>query len=73
MENELDINVTPLAEDIFYLLLSFDDKISAETGRKVFDRIKGKYSEMEYRSALDTAKKMVENLKTHGIPCAEWQ
>ena len=74
MSKEIDLNikVTPLVEDCFYLLLAINDEISEEQGAKVYDRIKGAWTKREYEEAFLTAQRMIENLKKYGVACAEW-
>lgn len=71
-EKDLDIQVTPLVEDCFYLLMAANNKISQEQGQKIFDRIKGKRTQQEYLDAINTAKRMMDNLEKYGVACAEW-
>ena len=71
--NELDIEVTPLVEDMFYIVLAADGKISDSQGEKIYDRIKCKYSESEYKDALQKAFQMVANLEKYGKPCNAWE
>ena len=72
-KKDLDIEVTPLAEDFFYLLLAADKKISEEQGMKIYDRIKGKWSKEEYLQAIKTAQKMVKNVEKYGVACSAWE
>lgn len=69
---DLQLEVTELAEDCFYVKMSSLGRISDEVGRKTYDRIKGRYSEEELKKALDTADKMIENINKYGVACAEW-
>jgi hypothetical protein len=70
---DLDIEVTPLVEDVFYLVLALEKKISGKQGEKIFDRIKGKWSEEEYLAAIQTARKMIKNIEKYGVACAAWE
>jgi len=73
MDNDLDIKVTPLVEDLFYLLLSLDGKVSQDQGRKIYERIKSKHTRQEYEEAIDSAKQMIDNIQKYGYACNEWK
>lgn len=72
-EKDLNIEVTPLIEDVFYVMLALDDKISSEQGEKIFNRIRGRYSEEEYYQAIVVARQMVNNIQKYGVACAAWE
>ena len=69
---ELQINVDELTEECFYIKMALLGRISDEAGEKVWERVKGKYTQQEYLKAIQTATKMVENLDRYGTPCAAW-
>lgn len=69
---DLQINVDDLAEQCFYVKMAILGRISDEAGEKNYNHIKGQYTEEEYKQALDTADRMIQNLDKYGVPCADW-
>lgn len=70
---DLDIEVTELAEDAFYLKLAIDGKISEEEGQKAAARIHSQYENSDQlTAALNTADDMIYNLECYGVACAAW-
>lgn len=70
---ELDIDVTELVEDAFYLKLAVDGKISEEEGQKAAERIHSRYeNSAQLTDALNTADEMIYNLECYGVACAAW-
>lgn len=69
---DLQIEVDELTEQCFYLKMALTERISDDAGRKILDNIKGKYTESEYKAALDKADRMIRNIDTYGVACAEW-
>lgn len=69
---DLQIEVDDLTEQCFYIKMALNGRISDKSGEKNWDNIKGKYSEQEYKVALETADKMIENLDKYGVACAAW-
>ena len=69
---DLQIKVDDLAEQCFYVKMACLGRISDKAGEKNYDNIKGRYTEAEYKQALDTADKMIENLDKYGVACADW-
>ena len=69
---ELQIEVDDLTEQCFYIKMAIAGRISDEAGEKNWDNIKGKYTEEEYKRALDTADRMIGNLDKYGVACADW-
>lgn len=69
---ELQIEVDDLTEQCFYVKMAILGRISDAAGEKNYNNIQGKYSEDEYRKALATANKMIENIDKYGIACAAW-
>ena len=73
--DELNIEVTPLVEDLFFVTLSLNGEISQEEGRKAFQRMEKQFSEIkrvDFELALNSATQMRENIKKYGKPCNEW-
>lgn len=69
----LDITVTPIVEDAFYFKKALDGELSKEAGTQAVRRLQqAGYSQEEIKEALDTADRMIENLKLYGQPCLEW-
>lgn len=70
---DLDIEVTELVEDAFYLKLAVDGKISEEEGQKAATRLHGKYTDSnQLMNALNTADDMIYNLEHYGVACLAW-
>ena len=70
---DLDIEVTELVEDAFYLKLAVDGKISKEEGQKAAARMHNKYENPDQLTdALNTADEMIYNLECYGVACAAW-
>ena len=69
---DLQIKVDDLTEQCFYVKMAILGRISDEAGEKNYNNIKGKYTEEEYKKALDKADRMIANLDKYGIACAQW-
>ena len=69
---DLQIEVDDLTEQCFYIKMAFAGRISDEAGEKNWDNIKGKYTQEEYKKALDKAERMMKNLDEYGVACADW-
>lgn len=69
---DLRIKVDDLTEQCFYVKMAMCGRISMDAGAKNYENIKGRYTEAEYKKALDKADKMIQNLDKYGIACAEW-
>lgn len=69
---ELQIKVNDLAEQCFYVKMACLGRISDKVGEKNYNNIRGRYTEAEYKQALDTADKMIANLDKYGVACADW-
>lgn len=70
---DLDIEVTGLVEDAFYLKLAVDGKISEEEGQKAAARMHNQYENSEQLTdALNTADEMIHNLECYGVACLAW-
>ena len=70
---DLDIEVTDLVEDAFYLKMSVDGKISEEEGQKAANRLHNNYKDSEQlMDALNTADEMIHNLECYGVACLAW-
>lgn len=70
---DLDIKVTDLIEDAFYLKMAVDGKISEEEGQKAAARLHNKFGNSEQlTAALNTADDMIDNLHRYGVACAAW-
>lgn len=69
---DLQIKVDDLTEQCFYVKMALCGRISDEAGEKNYNNIKGRYTEAEYKKALDKADKMIANLDKYGIACADW-
>lgn len=74
---DLCIEVTPLVEDFFYSMLEGKGEIKhsgANDRIKTLseDYINGKVEMPPFMQAVESAKKMYENLQHYGVACAEW-
>lgn len=69
--SELDIHVSPLVEDCFYVLLGIDKKISEQRAMNATRRVLG-HTKEEYADALKTARQMIDNMEKYGVACDEW-
>ena len=69
---DLQIEVSDLAEQCFYVKMAILGRISDEAGEKNYDNIKGKYSKEEYKAALETADRLIANIDKYGVACAQW-
>lgn len=67
---DLNIEVTDLIEDCFYLKMALDKRMSKEKGKEAFARIKERNEDIA--DALEIADKMIDNLVMYGVPCAAW-
>lgn len=69
----LNIEVTSVVEDAFYLKMAVDGKISEEEGQKAANRLHNNYKDSEQlMDALNTADDMIDNLHQYGVACAAW-
>lgn len=70
---DLDIRVTELIEDAFYLKMAVDGRLSEEAGQRAANRLHKTYGTHEQlMDALYTADVMIDNLHKYGIACAQW-
>lgn len=69
---DLQIEVDDLAEQCFYVKMACLGRISDEQGEKTFNNIRGRYTQEEYKAALDTADRLIANLDKYGVACADW-
>lgn len=70
---DLNIEVTDLVEDAFYLKMAVDGKISEEEGQKAAARMHNQFGDSEQlTNALNTADDMIYNLECYGVACAAW-
>jgi hypothetical protein len=69
---DLQLQVDDLAEQCFYIKMAIRGKVSNKMANKTYDNIKGRYTEEEYKQALDTADKMIQNIDKYGVACADW-
>lgn len=70
---DLDIEVTDLIEDAFYLKMAIDGRISEKEGQKAAARIHKSHKDSEQLTdALNTADEMIHNLECYGVACLAW-
>ena len=70
---DLQITVTPLVEDAFYLKKALADELSVTAGTKAVERMqRDGYSQEEIYNALQMADRMLANIKKYGVACAAW-
>lgn len=70
---ELDIEVTDFIEDVFYMKLAINKTISLEAGEMASEWVKKKDLTKEgLLDALNTADRMIANIKKYGVACYEW-
>ena len=71
--DSMNIRVTPIVEEAFYIKKAIIGEISDEAGNKAIARLQSRgYSADEIRDALGKAGQMIENQKKYGYPCVEW-
>ena len=73
--NDLNIEVTPLVEDIFYVALAAKGSISQSLGGNALKRVTEKHccTYEDIADAAEKAKKMIDNIQRYGIPCYNWE
>mgnify|MGYP000914855394 CR=1 FL=1 len=70
---ELHIEVTDFIEDVFYMKLAINKTISLEVGEMASEWVKKKgFTKEELLDALNTADRMIANIKKYGVACYEW-
>lgn len=70
---DLDIEVTDIIEDCFYVKMAVNGNVSEKAGQDASQRLKGMYCDAkQLTSALNTADRMIDNLRKYGVACAAW-
>ena len=71
---DLQVEVTPAVEDAFHFLYGTEKNKENITEAQVLcgQRLNSEYSAEECKEAIKRAFKMIDNIKTYGVACAQW-
>lgn len=72
IKDDLELKVTPIVEDLFFAYLSVKGKVDENTGNKLAERVRQKYSANEISDAMMIVLQMERNMEKYGIPCSGW-